>query len=156
MRGAPGPEAWSWRGDPAVPAFDDSAPVLVFDGHCVLCSASARFVLRHDRAGAFRFLAAQSPLGQALYVHFGLDPAALASVLLLDRGRPWTRSDAALAALRRLGGPWAVLAWLRLIPRPLRDGAYDLIARHRYRLFGRRAACDLPDPARTPRLLEPS
>lgn len=156
MRGAPGEERWSWRADPAVPAFEDSGPVLVFDGHCVLCSASARFVLRHDRVGAFRFLAAQSPLGQALYAHFGLDPRAMTSVLLLAQGRLLTRSDAALAVLRRPGGAWAALAWLRRIPRPLRDGAYALIARHRYRLFGRRDVCEVPEPNRTPRLLEPS
>jgi predicted DCC family thiol-disulfide oxidoreductase YuxK len=65
---------YSWRGDPSVPAFADDRPVLIFDGHCVLCSSFARFILRHDRERRFRLLAAQTPLGTALYRHLGLHP----------------------------------------------------------------------------------
>ena len=68
------PVPYAYRDDPAVPDFPDDKPVIVFDGHCVLCSRWARFVLKHDRRAVFRLLPAQSPLGHALYIHLGLDP----------------------------------------------------------------------------------
>ena len=69
---------YSYRGDPAVPAFPDDRPIIIFDGYCALCSGWARFVLRHDPRGVYRLLPAQSPLGHALYVHYGLNPQELA------------------------------------------------------------------------------
>ena len=66
--------AFSYRNDPAVPPFPDDHPIIVFDGHCVLCSGWVSFILRHDRHAIYRLLPAQAALGQALYVHYGLDP----------------------------------------------------------------------------------
>jgi len=65
---------YSYRADPAVPSFRDDGPIIIFDGYCALCSGWAGFVLRHDRTARYRLLSAQSPLGHALYVHYGLDP----------------------------------------------------------------------------------
>src|SRR5690348_8264729 len=67
-------EPYSYRRDPLVPSFRDDRPIIVFDGLCVLCSGWAQFVLRHDTRGKYRLLAAQSPLGRSLYVHYGLNP----------------------------------------------------------------------------------
>ena len=136
--------AFSFRDDPEVPAFPDEKPLIVFDGVCVLCSASARFVLRHDRARRFRLTAAQSPVGQALYRHFGLSPTDYDTFLLVEDGRAWLKSDAALRVAARLGLPWSLAVLLRVVPAALREAVYDLVARNRYRVFGRRETCFVP------------
>ena len=135
---------FSYRDDPGVPAFPDDKPLIVFDGVCVLCSASARFVLRHDKASLFRLTAAQSPVGQGLYRHFGLSPTDYDTFLLVEDGRAWLKSDAALRVVRRMGLPWSLAALFRIVPAPLRDATYDLVARNRYRVFGRRETCFIP------------
>lgn len=147
------PPVFSYRSDPAVPPFPDDKPLIVLDGVCVLCSASARFVSRHDAAGRFRLTAAQSPLGQALYRHFRLSPSDLGTFLLVESGRAWFKSDAALHIVRRLGWPWSLVGLLRVLPRPLRDAAYDLVAKNRYRVFGRRDTCFIPTPDQAERFL---
>lgn len=121
-------------------------PVLFFDGVCNLCNASVQWVLRHDRRGQFRFAALQSELGRQVLAQHGINAGALDTVVLLAEGRVYTRSDAALELLRRLGGPWAGLSILRRLPRPLRDAVYNWIARNRYRWFGRQESCWLPRP----------
>lgn len=134
----------SYRQDLAVPDFDDVHPIMVFDGVCVLCSASLRFVLRHDRAAVFRFIVAQSPLGQALYRHYGLDAQRLDTVLVIDGGVLHTRVGAFAAIMRRLPWPWRMLSLSRFLRWPLGDRVYDLIARNRYQWFGREPQCMLP------------
>lgn len=145
--------AYSFRADPAVPAFPDERPLLVFDGVCVLCSGFARLVLRVDRAQRFRFAAAQSPLGRALFVHYGLDPVEFETNLLIVDGGAFTKMAAFAAVMRLLPWPWPVFALAAAIPRPLADWLYDRIARNRYTLFGRRAACLVPSPENRARFL---
>jgi predicted DCC family thiol-disulfide oxidoreductase YuxK len=135
---------YSWRSDPAVPAFPDEHPLIVFDGECVLCSANARFVLRHDKSGSFRLTTAQGVLGQALYRHFGLGTSDYETMLVLEAGRLLTESDAALAIARGLGWPWRSAGVFRLVPRRVRNGCYRLVARNRFRLWGRRQSCFAP------------
>jgi predicted DCC family thiol-disulfide oxidoreductase YuxK len=147
------PEPYSWRDDPDVPAFPDDGPLIVFDGECVLCSANTRFVLRHDRRRRFRLTTAQSPLGAALYRHFGLRSDEEGTILVLRRGRLLTGSDAAIAIPAGLGWPWRIAAAARLVPRPVRDRLYRALARNRFRWFGRRDACWVPDPADSDRIL---
>jgi hypothetical protein len=77
--------AYSYKQDPAVPAFPDDRPIIIFDGYCVLCSRFAQFVLRHDRRAVFRLLAAQSSLGQAIFRHLGLDPVSFQTYVLRHR-----------------------------------------------------------------------
>lgn len=145
--------AFSWRADPDVPAFADEHPLIVFDGECMLCSANARFVLRHDRRRRFRLTTAQSPLGRALYRHFRLRSDEEGTIIVLDRGRLFTDSDAALAIPAALGWPWRLAAGLGIVPRPLRDRLYRWVARNRFRWFGRRETCWLPAPADSDRIL---
>lgn len=121
-------------------------PVLLFDGVCNLCNASVQWVLLHDNAGVFRFAALQSEAGQALLAQFGLERERFDTVVLVDSERIFTRSDAALEVVRRLGLPWSALAVLRWVPRGLRNMVYNWVARHRYRWFGRQEACLLPRP----------
>ena len=137
---------YGYRADAGVPAFDDSQPLIVFDGDCVFCSRSMRLVARFDRARQFRMVGAQQPLGQALYRHLGLPTDHFDTYLVVADGRIAQRSDALIAMARRLPWPWRALAAMRLVPRPLRDAAYGVVARHRYRIFGRRTACGLADP----------
>ncbi len=152
--GPPGPRtAFSYRQDPAVPTFADDKPVIVFDGHCVLCSGWARFVLRQDRRGRFRLLPAQTPLGRALYLHYGLEPDHYETNILIEDGRPWLESEGSIRMAEGLGWPWRAGAALRLLPRGWRDSLYRWVARNRFRLFGRREVCYLAEPGHAERFL---
>lgn len=144
-------DPYSYRSDLSVPTFDDSRPLFVFDQICVLCSGGASFVMRHDRACAIAFTPAQGDLGQALYRHYGL--AMDETYLFLDDGYATTMSDGYFALARKLGGWWRLAAVFRLVPRSVRDAAYRLIARNRYRWFGRTNACALLTPEQRARLL---
>jgi predicted DCC family thiol-disulfide oxidoreductase YuxK len=137
---------YSYRADPSVPTFADDKAVLVFDGVCVLCSGFAMFILKRDASFAFRLVTAQSPLGQALYRHYGLATDDFETNLVLADGRAYAKLDTVTIAGARLGGPWRLLSLLRLIPRPIGDWLYDRIARNRYALFGRTEACMMPPP----------
>jgi predicted DCC family thiol-disulfide oxidoreductase YuxK len=136
----------SYRADPAVPSFPDDKAVLVFDGVCVLCSGLAKFILRHDSAFAFRFVTAQSPLGQALMRHYGFDPEALETNLVISGGRARAKLDAVAEGGALLGWPWRAASVLRYLPRPLADWLYDRVAQNRYALFGRTDSCMIPPP----------
>lgn len=128
-------------------------PIIVFDALCVLCSANAQFVLRHDRAHRFRLASMQGPVGAALLQAHGIDASDPDTIIVVDGARAWRDSDAVLAIYAGCGWPWRALAALRLVPRPLRDALYRWVARNRYRLFGRRETCWLPSAADRDRLL---
>jgi predicted DCC family thiol-disulfide oxidoreductase YuxK len=144
-------QSYSYRSDPTVPQFPDDRPLLVFDGHCVLCSSGARFVLRFDRRRFHRLSAAQSVLGRALYAHYGL--TCDDSFILLADGRAWFKSEAAIRVGEILGLPWSLARVLRLLPLLLRDRLYDFLARNRLWL-GRRDLCFAPGAADRDRFLE--
>lgn len=118
--------------------------VIVFDGVCVLCSGFMHFVLRHDQAKTFYFVIAQSPLGEALYRHFGLKHNDYDTNLVLLDGVLYQKLDAFLAVMRLLGWPWRAFSVLGLLPNGLKGWLYDRIARNRYTLFGRRDSCLVP------------
>jgi predicted DCC family thiol-disulfide oxidoreductase YuxK len=144
---------FSYRDDPAVPHFPDDRPIIVFDGKCVLCSRFAQFVMHRDRAAKFRLLAAQSPLGDALYRHFKLDPVNYETYILLQDGVAYLRSEAAIRILGGLGLPWRLASICRVCPLSVRDRLYDFVARHRLSWFGARPACYVPDAAEADRFL---
>jgi len=128
-------------------------PVLLFDGVCNLCHGAVRFVLDRDRAARFRFAPLQSDVGRALLGRHGLDPDALDTMVLVDAAGAHVRSTGMLRVARALGAPWSWLYPLVALPRRLRDAVYDWIARNRYRWFGKKDACPLPDPAWRDRFL---
>lgn len=128
-------------------------PIIVFDAMCVLCSANAQFVLRHDRRRQFRLASMQGDLGRALYRKFGIDPEQPETLIVVTGDTAARDSDAVLAIWSGLGWPWRALAVARLVPRALRDPVYRWVARHRYRLFGKRQTCWLPRPEDADRLL---
>lgn len=132
-------------------ATPQPSPILFFDGVCGFCNRAVQFVLRHDRAARFRFAPLQGDLAHSLLARHGRDARDLDTMYLaLDAGtdheRLLAKSDAVMAVLRELGGWWALLAAARIVPRALRDRAYDVVARNRYRWFGRYDACPLPAP----------
>ena len=128
--------------------------LMVFDGVCRLCVASVAIVLRLDRAATIRFAALQSPYGRLLCEQHGIDPDTPATFLFFDHGRALEASDAALALTARLPAPWCWLRHLGLVPRPARDALYLWIARHRYRIFGKRRTCLVPSPEISRRFIE--
>lgn len=128
-------------------------PIIVFDALCLLCSANARFILRHDRRGRFRLTSMQSETGAAFYRRFGIDPADPETLILVEGGRARRDSDAVLAIWSGLGWPWRAAAVARIVPAALRDPLYRWVARNRYRLFGRRETCWLPGPELADRFL---
>jgi len=142
---------FSYRRDPAVPDFPDDKPLFLFDGVCVLCSGGANWLMHHDRHDRFRFAPAQSSLGAALYRHYGL--AMDDTYLLIEGGRGYGKSTGYLRMLDTLGSVWLALKVFHLVPRPGRDFVYDIVARNRYRWFGKVGYCDLLTPAMKAKLL---
>ena len=132
----------------------ESNSVIVFDGVCVLCSRWVRFVLRHDRQCVYRFAAMQTTTGHNLLVQHGIDPHDPVSFLLLEQGRAYTDTDAIARVLLSFGSGWGLIARLmRVVPRPIRDASYRWLARNRYRFFGRREVCFVPNPPNADRFL---
>jgi predicted DCC family thiol-disulfide oxidoreductase YuxK len=131
----------------------ETRPIIVFDAECLLCSANAQFVLDHDRQGRFLLASMQGDAGSALYRRFGIDPTDPDTLIVVEGDRVRRDSDAILAIWAGLGWPWRAATMFRLVPRVLRDSVYRWVARNRYRLFGRRDTCWLPDPAFRDRLL---
>lgn len=128
------------------------APVIFFDGLCGLCDRWVGFVLKHDRRGSFRFAALQ---GETARHWLQIDPdQPLNSVVLLDGQGAHLKADAISRVLVRLGSIWTIPGWLlRLVPRFLRNRGYDVVARHRYRWFGKKESCRLPTPSERARFL---
>lgn len=145
---------YSYRSDPQVPPFPDDKGLIVFDGVCALCTGSARFVLKRDPAFRFRLATAQSPLGQALFRHYGLNAETFETNLVLIDGRAYAKLDSVAEVCQRLSGFWALLSALRLLPRSLGDWLYDRIALNRYTLFGRTDRCMIPQRQWRARFLE--
>jgi len=145
--------AYSYRGDPAVPNFPDDHPVIVFDGYCVLCSGWVRFILSRDHAARYRLLPAQSPIGHALYVHYGLDPENYETYILIADGGAAFKSEATIQMAEGLGFPWSLAGAFRILPLSLRDRIYNWVARNRFRFFGRRTSCYRPDAQYAARFL---
>jgi predicted DCC family thiol-disulfide oxidoreductase YuxK len=136
----------------------DSA-VILYDGVCGLCNRFVQFVLRHDRREIFRFAALQSPFGQSALVRGGLEGSDLKTVYVIvptqSGEKILARSEAALFVLKELGSLWrAVVMFSRLFPKFVRDWAYDVVARNRYRVFGRYESCPIPSPEVRSRFLD--
>ncbi|MBX0292902.1 thiol-disulfide oxidoreductase DCC family protein [Hymenobacter sp. HSC-4F20] len=128
---------------------------ILFDGVCNLCNGFVQFVIEHDAAGRFRFASLQSVAGQELLRAHGLPlQAEPESVVLVAGGQAYTHSAAALGILKQLSGAWGLVGTLgEVFPRFLRDAVYRLVARNRYRWFGRQESCWLPTPELQARFL---
>ena len=127
--------------------------VVLFDGVCNFCDASVNFVIEHDRDGYFKFAPLQSEAGKKLAEEHGIASATVEhesngipidSVILIEDGKPYTHSTAALRIVRRLGAPWSWLYGFIIVPSSIRDLFYSLFAKYRYRFFGRKDECMIP------------
>lgn len=126
---------------------------IIFDGDCLFCQRSVRFIHRHDPGNRFRFASRQSAAGERLLheAHVGLAPN---SMVLLDDDGIWLRSDAVLRIAAHLGAPWSFARVALWVPRVFRDGAYRVVAAIRHRLSRYLPACELPDAALRAKILE--
>lgn len=119
---------------------------ILFDGVCNFCNSSVNYVIARDPKGYFKFAALQSGPGEQLTYEYGIDTSNVDSVVLIEDGKAYVRSAAALRVAKRLGFPTALLYAFIIIPRPVRDLLYDAFAKRRYRFFGEREACMMPTP----------
>ena len=127
--------------------------VILYDGVCVFCSRWVRFVIARDTARRFRFTPIQSGYGTRLAKTFGIDPDDPDTNAVVHGGVAYMKSDAALTVLSHLPG-WGWTRTLFAVPKPLRDAVYSLIARNRYRIFGKYETCFVPDADMRARVLE--
>jgi predicted DCC family thiol-disulfide oxidoreductase YuxK len=127
--------------------------VILYDGVCVFCSRWIHFIAARDKERRFRFTAIQSAYGAHLAQAFGIDPQDPDTNAVIHGGVAFFKSDAALTVLSLLPG-WGWARALRVFPKPLRDAVYNLVARNRYRIFGKYEACFVPDAGMRARVLE--
>ncbi|MFQ5584117.1 MAG: thiol-disulfide oxidoreductase DCC family protein [Calditrichia bacterium] len=123
-----------------------SPPVVLFDGVCKLCNGSVNFILRHDRRGRLKLAPLQSEYSRQVLKAHGMKSDPLDSILLLEGNRLTTKSTAIIRISKYLRGAWPLCMILLIIPRFIRDFVYDIVARNRYRWFGKYDSCHLPDP----------
>jgi predicted DCC family thiol-disulfide oxidoreductase YuxK len=131
-----------------------STAVILFDGVCNLCNGAIQFVIERDPAAHFHFAALQSDAAARLIECSGVRHALPDSIVLVEDGRVFTRSTAALRIARHLRFPWPAAYVMIVVPRPLRDWIYNLVARNRYAWFGRREVCMVPTPTLRARFLQ--
>ena len=115
-----------------------NSPLILFDGVCNLCNGAVQFIIKRDKHAVFRFAPLQSDFGHDQLRNAGLVFSSVETIILVEDGRVYQRSDAALRISRHLRGAWPLLYSLRILPRIIRDGLYNWIARNRYRFFGKR------------------
>jgi predicted DCC family thiol-disulfide oxidoreductase YuxK len=122
--------------------YDLSKGIVVFDGYCVLCSNTVKFLTKIDKNRKLLFTTVHSELGQQLS---GTITPGAESIILVWQNKILVQSDAVLAIFQIIGIPWSLLKVFKIIPRTIRDGLYDLIARTRYKVFGKNDECMIPD-----------
>ncbi len=131
-----------------------SHPLILFDGACKLCNASVQWILRRDHACKFRFASLQSTVAKAELARIGLNCPDADSLVLVHDGRHYLRTNAVLRIAMLLGIPWSVFVVFFLIPACVRDPVYRLVARNRYRWFGKRESCMVPAKEARARFLD--
>lgn len=127
--------------------------IILFDGVCNLCNRSVQTVIRLDKKKTFQFASLQSNQGQALLKQYGLSVKELSSFVLIQNNKALTRSTAALTVARQLSGPVNFLYAFIIVPAFIRDAVYNIIAKNRYKWFGKRDACMIPTPELKARFL---
>lgn len=142
--------------DSASAAETGGNPILLFDGVCNLCSGSVRFVIGRDPGARFRFAPLQSDVADDVLAPYDVDADDRSTVVLVQDGEVFRKSDAALRVARHLEGPTSFLWHARYVPRIVRDAVYDLVAATRYDVFGRKDRCMVPDPDVSERFLDTS
>ena len=131
--------------------------VIIFDGVCVLCNSLVDFLIKKDTDHSFKFLTAQSSLGQRLMDTAGIEPSLQTGefrLIFFDDNRPRIKSDAVIAILIKLGSGYRLARFLYLVPRVIRDFSYQFVATRRYKWFGKSIQCRIPTESDVDRFLE--
>jgi len=134
----------------------NDSPILFFDGVCNLCNSSVNFVIDHDPKGAVHFAALQSDVAREKLSAHGISAGQggdYDSMVLLDGGRVYVRSSAALQLAKYLSFPWSIARVFLIVPRPIRDFVYGIVAKNRYAWFGKSDTCRVPTPELKARFL---
>lgn len=127
--------------------LETNKKIILFDGVCNLCNSSIQFVIKRDKSDVFRYAALQSDIGEQLTSERGIDTAQVDSIILIEPGIAYyTKSDAALEIAGHLKGYRTLSKLLKWIPTPIRNVAYDFVARNRYKWYGKQDACMIPTP----------
>jgi len=132
---------------------DNTSYILLFDGVCNLCTGIVKFIIKNDKKEVFRFAALQSQSGQALLKKLNLPATDFDTFVLIIGDQYYTKSTAVLHVLKALGGLWEVLYVYIVFPESMRDFIYDIVARTRYRVFGKKETCLVPSPEINDRFL---
>ncbi|GAA4836252.1 thiol-disulfide oxidoreductase DCC family protein [Algivirga pacifica] len=127
--------------------------VILFDGVCNLCNGTVNFIIDRDPKGKFQFASLQSEEGEKVLQQNGIAEVSLDSVVLLKNGQLYKKSTAALHIARELKGAWPLFYGFIIVPRFIRDGVYNWIAKNRYKWFGKSDACRIPTPELKERFL---
>jgi len=120
--------------------------IILFDGVCNFCNGSVNFIIERDKQGYFKFAPLQSEIGQKLLDEYGIDKTEIDSVALIEDGKAYVRTTAALRIARKLEGVWSWFYGFIVVPSFIRDIFYKLFAKYRYRMFGKQDACMMPTP----------
>jgi predicted DCC family thiol-disulfide oxidoreductase YuxK len=128
-------------------------PIILFDGICNLCNSSVQFVLKHDKQGIFRFAALQSEAGKALLQKNNLSQSNFNSFVLIQDDKVYLKSTAALKVAKQLSGATKYLYVFIIVPAFIRDAVYNVIAKNRYKWFGKKESCMIPTPSLQSRFL---
>lgn len=118
-----------------------SHQIILFDGVCNLCASSVKFIIRNDPNQYFQFASLQSEVGQKLLAKFDQRQTPKDSLVLIDGNNAYFKSSAALLIAKKLKGFWRVFYFLIVIPKPIRDFVYDIVAKNRYKIFGKKESC---------------
>ncbi len=127
--------------------MEEGKKIILFDGVCNLCNGAVQFVIKRDKKDVFRYAALQSEIGERMVAERGIDTSKTDSIILVEPGVAYyTKSDAILEITKAFGGLWSLFGIFQWLPRGLRNVVYDLVARNRYKWFGRKDQCMIPTP----------
>ncbi|MFC4263381.1 thiol-disulfide oxidoreductase DCC family protein [Ferruginibacter yonginensis] len=124
----------------------NNTAIVLFDGVCNLCNNSVQFIIKHDKKNIFKFASLQSAIGQQLLKTYELPTSNFSSFVLIQHNKTYTQSTAALKITQQLNGPIKLLYAFMIVPAFIRNKVYDVIAKNRYKWFGKREVCMLPSP----------
>lgn len=133
--------------------MDNQQPIVFFDGVCNFCNYWVMFAIRRDKQKRLKFSPLQGETATTLLARYQVTPSRLSSVILLEKDSVWTQSSAALRICKYLDGGWKIFYGLIIIPKFIRDFLYNIIALNRYRWFGKRDECKIPEPGISERFL---
>ncbi len=131
----------------------EDKPVILFDGVCNFCNYWVNFAIKHDKKKGLQFTSLQGETASQLLPAYDLHPSALSSVIFIEKGKVYTQSSAALRICKYLDGGWKLFYGLMIIPKFIRDFFYNIIARNRYKWFGKKESCMIPAPGLKERFL---